>query len=117
MAPVYSRDYVLSGIYFSVLEPRHVRIIMWLVNTPSKQETLTQCWSNAAGPSLQRWSSIKPGLVQCLMFADSSWSDNAYCWWRLQADTDPMSGKCWSSVAGAEEYPFNPSQYIMLAPA
>ena len=49
MAPVDSRDYVglLREIYYSVL----VRNIMWLVYIPSKQETLTQCWSNAGPPS------------------------------------------------------------------
>ena len=51
MAPVDSRDYVLSGIYYSVLEPANVRNTMWLVNTPSKHDTLTQCWSNNGSPS------------------------------------------------------------------
>ena len=42
----------------------------------------------------------------------------AYFWLRLQADADPMSVKCWASVAGAGQYPFCPSQYlIMLVPA
>ena len=38
----------------------------------------------------------------------------SYCWRRLQADTDPLSVKCWASVAGAGQYPFSPSQYFML---
>ena len=42
------------------------------------------------------------------------WSGSAYCWWRVQADTDPMSLKCWASVASAGQYPFSPSQYFML---
>ena len=28
------------------------------------------------------------------------WSGSAYCWQRVQADTDPMSVQCWASVAG-----------------
>ena len=47
------------------------------------------------------WPSIKPAMGQRLVLADSSWSGSAYCWWQLQADTDPMSVKCWASVAGA----------------
>ena len=43
-----------------------------------------------------------------------SWSGIVYCWPRLQADTDPMSVKCWASVAGAGQYPLSPSQYFML---
>ena len=57
----------------SVPAPRNT---MWLVNTPSKHETLTQCWSNAA-LRLRCWPSIKPALVQHLVFADSSWSGSA----------------------------------------
>ena len=54
-------------------------------------------------------------LYKCVVFAgNSSWSGISYCWRRLQADTDPMSVKCWASVAGAGQYPFSPSQYFML---
>ena len=42
-------------------------------------------------------------------------SGSAYCWWRVQADTNPMSVKCWASGTGAGQYPFSPSQYFMLA--
>ena len=42
-------------------------------------------------------------------------SGSAYCRRRVQADTDPMSVECWASVASAGQYPFNPSQYLMLA--
>ena len=45
---------------------------------------------------------------------NSSWSGIAYCWRRLQADTDPTSVKCWASITGAGQYPFSPSQYFML---
>ena len=65
MAPVDSRDYIglLSGIYYSVL----VRNTMWLVNSPSKHEILTQCWSDAGqmlAHRLRHWPSIKPALVK-----------------------------------------------------
>ena len=40
------------------------------------------------------------------------WSGSAYCWLRVQADTDPMSVKCWASVTG--QYPFSPSLYFMI---
>ena len=43
------------------------------------------------------------------------WSGSAYCWQRIQADTDPMSVKCWASVAGVGQFPFRLSQYFMLA--
>ena len=52
MAPVDSRDYVLSTLDYSVLEPPDVRNTVWLVNTPSKHKMLTQSWSNA-GPASQ----------------------------------------------------------------
>ena len=45
MAPVDSKDYVLSGI--SVLEPRPC--VKHNIVAHGKHETLTQCWSNA-GP-------------------------------------------------------------------
>ena len=57
---------------------------MWLVNTPSKHETLTQCWSNAR-PRLRRWPSIKPALVQRLAFAGL----RSIARWSV---------KCWASV-------------------
>ena len=57
---------------------------MWLVNTPSKHETLTQCWSNAL-PRLRRRSSIKPALVQRLAFAGlrSIACRSVKCWARV----------------------------------
>ena len=68
---------------------------------------------------LRGWPSIKPALVQRLVFAGlrsiARWSGSAYYWWRVQADTDTMSVKCWTSVAGAGQYPFSPSQYFKLA--
>ena len=59
MTPVDSRDYVLSGIYYSVL----VR---------NQQTQQTRRWPNA-GPMmahrLRRWPTIKSELVQRLVFA------------------------------------------------
>ena len=64
----------------------------------------------------RRWADVVQMLYKCFVFAgNSSWSGIAYCWRLLQADTNPMSGKCWASVAGAGQYPFSPSQYFMLA--
>ena len=83
MAPVDSRDYVLSGIYYSILEPR-------------------RCAKHNVA-------------CQQLLRPITRWSGSAYCWRRVQADIDPMSVKCWASVAGAGQYPFSPSQYFMLA--
>ena len=61
------------------------------------------------------WADVVQMLYKCFVFAgNSSWSGNAYCWRRLQAYTDPMSVKCWASVASAGQYPFSPSQYVML---
>ena len=122
MAPVDSRDYTLSRIYYSVLEPgvADARNTMWLVNIPSKHETLTRCWSNAGPPSAtlaQHQTSTGSTLRVCWAVFNSSWSGSAYCWRRLQADTKPMSVNCWASVAGAGQYPFSPSQYFMLAVA
>ena len=57
---------------------------------PSKHDTSTQCPFNA-GPPLSALS------------INLSTLDSAFCWrWcvqRVQADTDPMSVKCWASVA------------------
>ena len=67
--------------------------------------------------SLRCWPSIKPALVQRLVFAGAAFNITLVCllWRRVQADTDPMFFKCWASVAGAGQYPFSPSQYFMLA--
>ena len=59
------------------------------------------------------WAHVVQMLYKCFVLAgNSSWSGTAYCWRRLQADTDPMYVKCWAGDAG--QYPFSPSQYIML---
>ena len=84
---------------------------MWFVNTPSKHETLTQCWSNAGSPSATlAQHETSTGSTPCVCWAafNSSWSGSAYCWRRLQgqlqADTDRMSAKCWTSVADAGSF-------------
>ena len=120
MAPVESRDYVLSGISYSILEPRRCVKHKWLVNTPSKHKTLTQCWSNAGPPSemlVQHQTSTGSTSRVCWGAFNSSWSGSTYCWRRLQTDTNPMFVKCLASVAGAGQYPFSSSQYFMLAGA
>ena len=61
---------------------------------------------------LQRWCSLNQALVQSIVFAGlrsiARWHGSAYCWRRVQAETDPMPVKCWASVAGAGQYPFSP---------
>ena len=73
---------------------------------PSKHKTFVYHLYNV-GPTSNRLVQM---LYRCFVFAGNSiWSCIAYCWRRLQADTDPMSIKCWASVAGAGQYPFSPS--------
>ena len=100
-----SRVYVLGGFLFR-FGAKHL-------STLPANTTLTQCWLTVcdAGPaSNQHWFS-----ASCLLGAAFSWSSIAkYCSRRLQADTEPMSVKCWDSVAGAGQYPLSPSQYFML---
>ena len=63
----------------------------------------------------RRLADVVKMLYKCFVFAEiSRWSGIAYCWRRLQADTDPMSVKYWASIADAGQYPFSPSQYFML---
>ena len=39
----------------------------------------------------RRWADVVQMLCKCFVFAgSSSWSGIAYCWRRLQADTDPI---------------------------
>ena len=61
-----------------------------------RRPTLTQLWVNV--------SYLLGGLVLLA----------AYCWPRLQADTDLMSVNCRASVVGAGQYPVCPSQYFIL---
>ena len=60
MSPVHSRDYVglLSGIYYSIL----VGNTMWLVNTPTKHDLLTQYRPNVE-PASTLLGSIRSDLV------------------------------------------------------
>ena len=67
------------------------------------------------GQRRRRWPNVVQMLYKCFVFAgNSSWSGIAYCWRRLQADTNPVSDKCWISAAGASQYPFSSSRYVML---
>ena len=95
MAPVDSRDYVLSGIYYSVL---------LLVYTPSKHDvdqmlaqhqtstgsTPRVCWAafnpantkhlyNICTMRRRRWAGAAQMLYKCLVFTrNSSWSGGDY---------------------------------------
>ena len=69
MAPVDSRDYVLSGIYYSVLKPRrcakHNVAYEQSQQTPDPNPMLVQCWPTIcnAGPA-----SNKPWIsASCLL--------------------------------------------------
>ena len=64
----------------------------------------------------RHWINVVQMLYKCFVFSrNSRWFGTAYYdWRRLQADTDPMSVKCWTIVAGAGQYPFSPSQYFIL---
>ena len=84
---------------------------MWLFNTPGKHETLTQCWTKS-GPSSATLAQHQTSTGSTPRVCGSG---SAYCWRRVQANTDPISVKCWASVAGAGQYLFSPSQYLMLA--
>ena len=66
----------------------------------SRDNVLSRFFSVFVRNTCQELRSIAAGL---LLFA-------AYCWPRLQANTEPISVKCWASVAGAGQYPFCPSQ-------
>ena len=107
MARVDSRDYVLSRIYYSVLEPRRCAKHNVACQHSQQTQDVDPMLVNSGPPS------IKPALVQRLVLADSSSSGSAYCWRRLQADTGTMSVKCWASISGAGQYPFSPSRYFM----
>ena len=99
MASVDSRDYVLSGIYYSVLEPcRCAKHNVACQHTPSEHDVdpvLVQCWPTVcdAGPALnQHWfnascllgaafadlvvltagGEYKPTPTQCLLNAGSA---------------------------------------------
>ena len=90
-----SRDYVLSGIYYSVL----VRNTMWLVTLPANT-TLTQCWSNAGPLSAmlaQHQTSTGSTPRVCWAAFNSSWSSIAYCC----SDYKPTPTQCLLNVGPA----------------
>ena len=104
------QDSVLSEMYYSFLEPqRYAKHNCGL----STLRANTRRWF--AGPMLAHrlwlWPSIKPALVQDLVFPGprsiARSSGSTYCWRGVQADTDPMAVKCWASVASACQYPFS----------
>ena len=70
MAPVDSRDYVLSRTYYSVLNSTPCG----KNNVACQHSQQTVCRPNAGSMlahSLRRWPSIKPALVRRLVFAGS----------------------------------------------
>ena len=69
MFPVNSRDYVLSGIYYSVLGPR----LLAKHNVACQHSKQTR----AVDPMLarlQRWPSFKQALVQRLVLAEAAFN-------------------------------------------
>ena len=75
MARVDSRNYILSGLYYSV----SVRNTPWLISTPSKHETLTQCWFNAGSPSVTlAQHQTSTGSMPCVFWA-ACWYASGYC--------------------------------------
>ena len=105
LAPVDSRDDVLSGIYYSVLSPTLMCEKQCGLSTLPANTTLTQFWANAGPQSAtlaQHQTSTGSAPRVCWeLHSIARWSGSADCWRRVQADTDPMSVKCWASVAGA----------------
>ena len=64
---------------------------------------------------LRRWLSIKPTLVQCLVFAGLRAGMLVVAAGGEYKPTPPIVCEMLGSVAGAGQYPFSPSQYFMLA--
>ena len=133
MVPVDSRDYVLSGIYYSALVrntcqtlPANTMLTQWWSNAGSPSATLAQQQPSTGSTPRVCWAAFNPvntkhlyNVVQILykcfvVVGNRSWSGIAYCWRRLQANTDSMFVKCWASVAGAGQYPSSLSQYFIL---
>ena len=96
---------VLSGIYYSVLNPTLMCEKQCGLSTIPANTTLTQCWSNA-GPQSATLAhhQISTGSAPHVCWElrpIARWSGSAFCWRRVQTDTDPMSVNCGASVAGA----------------
>ena len=84
MAPVASRDYVLSEIYYSVLSPTPMCEKHCGLSTIPANTTLTQCWSNAGPQSAtlaQHQTSTGAAARVCWeLRPEARWSGSAYCW-------------------------------------
>ena len=96
-----------------------IKWLLWIVETMYKVEciipfpNLGDVRNTMLAHRLRRWPSIKPALVQRLVFAGLRvWQ---CCWRQVQANTAPMSVKCWASVACTGQHPSSTSQYFMLA--
>ena len=76
MAPVDSRDYVLSRIHYSIS-----------VRNTCQESQQTRRWPND-GPPLRRWPSIKPAMLQRLVFPGSC----------IQPSKHKTFVQCWANV-------------------
>ena len=83
MASVDSRDYVLSGIYYSVLDPTPMCETQCGLSTLPPNMTFTQCCSNA-GPLSATLAQHQTSTGSTPVFAGlrsiARWSGSDYCW-------------------------------------
>ena len=101
------------GNSFIIFTSGVVRNTMWPVNTPSKHETLTQCWSNSG-----------PLFATLAQHQNSTGSMPRVCWaaglavHTASGDYKPTPIHCLLNVGLASpvlrQYPFIPSQCFML---
>ena len=115
MALVDRRNYVFSEIYYSVLEPRRCA----KHNVACQHSQQTRDVDRMQAQCLQRWPSIKPALLQCLLFAGLRSKHVGMVVLTAGGECKPTPTqcllKCWASFTGAGQYPFSPCQYFMLA--
>ena len=83
-----------------------ITISSWCLCPLQVSMTLTQRRFNA-GPS-----SPAPAITHATPRSASCWCQCAH---RVHADTDPMTAKCWASIAGAGQHRFDIGQGILLA--
>ena len=83
------------------------------VNSPSKHEMLTQCWSNSCPPSATlAHHQTSTGSMPRVCWAAGLARHTAGSEYKLTPIQFLVN---WASIAGAGQYPFSPSQYFMLA--
>ena len=87
-----------------------IKWLLWTVKTMYQAEFIIPFWCETlvntsnkgdVDPMLaHRLRRVQPSKHKCFVFAgNGSWSGIPYCCRQLQSDTDPMSVKCWASVA------------------